>query len=274
MALVWVHDTSGWTVPVCALERHQIDTFNGGVNLVEYQWAADDAAVLAFRGNLAQVSTTLTLANHQTVAVQHGGLITRPDVVSALPTADSAGVPASLSDQLARAAAHWQAKPGTLVDALKSHAALLAEEREECLGRVLNCISDATGIDLLGRDAGRFGNFEDMRYLVGSYDQPDGLRHRPEPATGHAGASVLVWIEPPLSALSPLLIGCRLFNGHPRDGRTLVFDEVRRWPGLGTQPLHFTASEPISSYELSVWAEADGRLLARQDEWVLRSIRR
>ncbi len=74
--------------PSAHWRRHQTATLNGGVNLVEYQWAADDDAVLAFRSNLTQVSTILTLANHQTVAVHHGGLITRPDVVSALPTAD------------------------------------------------------------------------------------------------------------------------------------------------------------------------------------------
>ena len=82
----------------------------------------------------------------------------------------------------------------------------------------------------------------------------------------------MVWVEPPLSALSPLLIGCRLFNGHPQNGRTLLLDAVRRWLAPGSPPLRFTASEPISSYELSVWAEADGCLLARQDELVLRSI--
>ena len=83
---------------------------------------------------------------------------------------------------------------------------------------------------------------------------------------------MVVWVEPPLARQSPLLIGCRLFNGHPRQSRTLLQNEVKRWPGSGNVPLRFTAAEPISSYELCVWDEESGRLLAQQDEWVLRRI--
>ncbi|MFO1043731.1 MAG: VPA1262 family N-terminal domain-containing protein [Planctomycetaceae bacterium] len=252
--------------------RHQITTLAGGVGLVEFQLAADDNAVNQLRNQLGHATTDLHVADNQTVTLRHGGLVFRPEVFSALRTPDPSGCPVSLSDQLTQTGAHWQLNPQQLVGALASHPTLPANEWEECLSRILRWISDSTGVDLAERDAGRLGNFEDMRYLCGSYDQPDGLRHRPEPATENRGASVVVWLERPLAAQSPLLVGCRLFNGHPRQSRTLLLNEVRRWPGAGTAPLRFTASEPISSYELCVWEERSGRLLAQQDKWVLRRI--
>lgn len=252
--------------------RREIMTLAGEVRLVEFHWAADDNAVVQLRNQLSQASTDLPVGNQQTVTLRHGGLVFRPEVFSSLRTADPSGCPVSLSDQLTRTCAHWQLNPQQLFNALASHQTIPENEREEYLSRILRWISDATGIDLVGRDAGRLGNFEDVRYVCGSYDQPDGLRYRPEPATENCGSAVVVWIEPPLARQSPLLVGCRLFSGHPRESRTLLLNEVRRWPGPGTPPLRFAASEPISSYELCVWEEGSGRLMAQQDEWVLRTI--
>ena len=269
--LFYGYATRAEGLPPSGWRRQQVATFNG-VELVEFQRAADDAAVAAFRAGLHQATTTIDLGGGQSAAVEHGGLKARPDVFACPKTPDPAGVPVSLSDQLATAGTHWQLAPAALVRALYAHPALPPDEREDCLSRILTRIGESTGVDFLGHDAGRFGNFEDIRFLLGSYDQPDGLCHHPERATDQAGASVVCWIEPPLSASSPLLIGCRLFSGPPRDGRTLVLDVVRRWPGPGAAPLRFTAAEPITSYELSVWAEEGGKLLARQDHWVLREV--
>ena len=232
--------------------RQVINTVSGGIRFVEFQMSADDYAVGQFRNDLRGASTTLRLTSGETVTLQHGGLVFRPEVLSALRTPDPSGCPVSLSDQLTRLGAHWQLNPRFLLSFLNSRTTLPANEREECLSRILRWISDSTGVDLAGQDAGRLGNFEDVRYVCGSYDQPDGLRHRPEPATKNGGASVLVWIEPPLAKQSSLLIGCRLFNGHPRHARTLLLNEVRRWAGPGTPPLRFIGFEPIISQSCKV----------------------
>ncbi len=240
-----------------------------GVRLLQCHRFADTQTLDAFRAALGGSHSVIERHGQPPLAIEHGGLRQRPTVYAATKTFLPAGTPVSLSDQLAQIDGYWQLNPDALIAGLYAHPQLPNGERQDCLARILSRIQGETGIQIAGRDAGRLGNFEVVRYVVGSYDQPDGLVHRPERPPAGGGAAVVVWIEHPLATQAPLMVGCRMYNGHPRDLRTLVADEVQRWPPVGANTLRFTALEPISSYELSVWTEG-GRFLARQDESVLR----
>jgi hypothetical protein len=250
---------------------------HGRWRLLRYTRIADDQALASLRtGFSSGPKTVLPLRKGRHLEINHGPLLSRPEVYAVPRVIDSSGTPVSLSDQLAMIGASWQVAPDAFIDAAFPPTSFLMSQRQEAMFRVLDLMRQDTGIDFLGRDAGRLGNFEVIRYLAGSYDILDGLQCRPEMTTPAAdGAAeeraLLVWIEPPLADRGQLRVGCRLFNGHSGAYRTLLIDEIRLWPTADGAPLRFCPVEPFSSSELSVWGE-DGRLLARQEQSVLRGV--
>jgi hypothetical protein len=171
----------------------------------------------------------------------------RPTVFASPKSSFPSGTPVSLSDQLARVDGFSQTRPDTLTEGLYAHPTLPQDQRQDCLAKILNRIGSENGIQFRGHDADRIGNFEIFKYSVGSYDQPDGLMHRHVAPRPGGGAGVIVWVEPPLAGHAPFHVGCRLFNGHTRELRTLVPAQLQQWPAGRMVPLEFSAAEPISA---------------------------
>ena len=254
-------------------------TCGTGWRLLRYSRAAGDQDLDALQSSFSsQPTTTLTLRSdgNPQVEICHGPLGSRPVVYSIPRGFAPSGTPVSLSEQLGHVEALWQMAPEELLDATLPAASFSVEARQESLLLILEAIEKDTGIDLLGVDAARLGNFEVVRYIAGCYDVPDGLHSRPDvgrttPGGSSSPPSLVVWVEPPLADLGALQIGCRLFNGHSNKLRTLILNEIRPWPAADGNPLHFTPQEPFSSYDIFVWNQ-DGQLVAHQEESVLRRI--
>ena len=207
------------------------------------------------------------------VHLSTGGLRRRPTVY-ALPNGQAAdGVPHSLTAQLAAADTYWclskAERLGVMFFTQDRSDAIVRQEAIDSAGKLLSVLGTELPIDFLGEEAGRFGNFEVIRYLAGSHAEPDGLRCSLVPQSPTQSLSTLsVWLEPPLGDLpGSFFINARLFNGSGPRLRTVILDELRPWsPG---QTIRFQAEEPLSEWEVSVWR--DYRLVARERQILVRS---
>lgn len=207
----------------------------------------------------------------QNFTIESGKLEQRPTVYAEPRTLISQGSPQSFSEELSRIDSLWCLSKRNLLDLVFPNNAFTSEEKRVATKKVFTTLHDETSIEFLGDEAGRFGNFEIVRYLAGDCRKCDGLCaliSKPESPTDQSAPSLMVWIEPPLALAGVLTVNCRMFNGGGRKGGSCILDEIRLWqPG---KVLRFAPMEPFTVTEITVWQ--DDKRVAFQKYSILRSI--
>lgn len=202
-------------------------------------------------------------AKSDDVEIESEGLCRRPSVFAVPRTLISHGSPRSLSEDPAIVDAFWRISKRALINKIFPESRFADDQVRESTRILFRELQSQTGISFLNEEAGRFGNFEIIRYLSGDIRSPDGLCC----LNSYSDMSLVVWIEPPLDGKGELSVNCRLFNGGWAQGRTCILDELRKWTP-GTR-LRFSPSEPYSEFVLSVWC--NGKIIAYQNYTVIRS---
>ena len=224
----------------------------------------------AWARTLEEGPITLEIENHP-VVIETWGLVHRPPVYAPDRSNLSLSSPQSLSDQLVTVEAYWQLRKSELL--FHMFPSLETIQGRTTAQKVCQLLQNETGIRFVSEEIDRIGNFEIVSYLLGDYETPDGL-HVDTVWAGSEGRyaqGVTVWLEPPLSTQGVLMVGCRLFNGD--NARTIILDQIKAWPAHAHDVgMSFRGDEVISGYEVSVWRESNGVLVAHQRRTLLRSI--
>lgn len=250
-----IHESSAWNL-------HKFTAFMSHDALVAFQ-----SEIKA--GRLSLVAKRK--GQDQSVIVDCGTLEPRPTVYAEPRTLISRGSPQSFSDELATVDSLWCLSKKGLIDLVFPNAAFPGDEKRLATQKVFTALHDETSINFLGDEAGRFGNFEVVRYMSEDCRICDGLCtliSKPEDSNDQSAPSLIVWIEPPLAEAGALSVNCRMFNGGGTKGDTCILDEIRPWQ-LGTI-MRFAPLEPFTLTEITVWK--DGRRVAYQKYSILRSI--
>lgn len=250
-----IHESSAWNL-------HKFTAFMNHDALVAFQSEIKS-------GHLSLVAKRK--GQDQSVTVDCGPLEPRPTVYAEPRTLISRGSPQSFSDELSTVDSLWCLSKRGLIDLVFPDTTFAGEEKRLATKKVFTALHDETGINFLGDEAGRFGNFEVARYLSEDCRTCDGLCtliSKPEDSNDHSAPSLIVWIEPPLAEAGALSVSCRMFNGGGTKGDTCIWDEIRPWqPGT---IMRFAPLEPFTLTEITVWK--DGRRVAYQKYSIVRSI--
>ena len=198
------------------------------------------------------------------VEIDTAGLRRRPSVYAIPRTFISSGSPQSFSDEPALVDSFWSVSKKPLIAKAFPEKGFTLEQMREATRTLFRQLQSETSISFLADEAGRFGNFEIVRYLSGDIRKSDGLCC----VTSRSDLSLVVWIESPLDAKIEIYINCRMFNGGRPKGRTCILDELRVWDA-GT-PMRFSPKEPYTEYEVSMWSS--GNVIAYQHQSLMRSI--
>jgi len=216
-----------------------------------------------WRQQLNQPQVTLQTSAGPVTILIPGGLRLRPRVYAQPKDGTAREIPKSFSDQIAHLDSHWQLAKMDLVRTLFPPATQTPEAMIVAAKSLLTELATQTGIAFLGNESGRFGNFEVIRYLHGTYQTRDGLSCRAEPGNGSEQnpPTFVVTLDYPLAEHPELLVGCRLFAGSGYTLDTLVFDRIELW-SRGSPPVRFVANQSFSAFEVSVRVPGRGDLTA------------
>lgn len=250
-----IHDSPAWNL-------HKFTAFMNEEALRSFQSQVQGGLV-----NLV----TKKKGQDQSIAIECGTLEQRPTVYAEPRTLISQGSPQSFSEELSKIDSLWCLSKTKLIGSIFPDTAFSLAEKKEATRKVFTALQDETSIKFLGDEAGRFGNFEVVRYTSGDCRKSEGLCtliSKPETSTDPSAPSLIVWIEPPLAEAGALSVNCRMFNGGGTMGDTCILDEIRPWqPGA---VLRFAPLEPFTLTEITVWMNE--RRVAYQKYSILRSI--
>lgn len=231
-----------------------------------------------WRNELQGGSVEMELRGGEKVTLMCPPLTARPPVYG-FPHdhPDTSSTPKSLSDQLALIEALWQVNKEALFQRVLPPEQWTQADAVPIIRRVLETLREDTGIQFDRKEAGRFGNFEVVRYLFGDYRNGDGVSIATVKETNNNNKAhmimsrgIEVHLAPPIAEATRLTIGCRLYNGL----NTLLIDQISSWSGTKKGPedkVLFMADEPISAYEVNIWNE-EGTLVAHEKHYLMRSI--
>jgi hypothetical protein len=203
---------------------------------------------LAEIGHAAASGRVSISTKTDTAEIECSGLRQRPTVYAGARTLISSGSPRSFSEAIAKLDAYWCLSKRALIEKLFGKSFSGPEEIRQAARTLFSQLKSDTGISFLDDEAGRFGNFEIVRYLSADMRKSDGLCC----LISKSDRSLVVWIEPPLAEGGHLSVNCCMFNGGGSKGRTRILDELRDW--RSGEVVRFYPAEPFTQYEVSVLA--------------------